>query len=65
MKNFVKIIHSVTFEAVVVVSMAVSLVLSWMFAAAHMVTAFNVCIFSFLVFFVLSFLPMVIEEKRN
>lgn len=64
MKPLAKIINSTAYIMVTTISMALFLLLSWMFAACHMVVAFDVCIISFVVFFFLSFLPMVVEEKR-
>lgn len=65
MKTFAKIVNSVTYIMITTISMAVALLLSWMFAACHMILAYNVSIVSFVVFFVLSFLPMIVEEKRR
>ncbi len=64
MKTFAKIVNSTAYIMIATIAMAVMLLLSWMFAACQMVPAFNVCIVAFVVFFVLSFLPMVVEEKR-
>lgn len=64
MKPFAKIINSTAYIMVTTIAMALFLLLSWMFAFCHMVLAFDVCIVSFVVFFFLSFLPIVVEEKR-
>ena len=64
MEPLAKIINSTAYIMVTTIAMALFLLLSWMFAACHMVMAFDVCIVSFVVFLILSFLPIVVEEKR-
>lgn len=50
------------FIMVTTILTAVSLIVAWMFAACKMVSAYEVSIISFVVFFALSFLPMAVEE---
>lgn len=64
MKTFAKIVHSMTYTMVTTITMVVSLLVSWMFAVSHLVLAYEISIVSFVVFFFLSLLPIVVEEKR-
>lgn len=64
MKTFAKIVHSMTYTMVTTITMVISLLVSWMFAVSHLVLAYEISIVSFVVFFFLSLLPIVVEEKR-
>lgn len=64
MKTLAKIVHSMTYTMVTTITMIVSLLVSWMFAVSHLVLAYEISIVSFVVFFILSLLPIVVEEKR-
>lgn len=64
MKPFAKIVHSMTYTMVTTITMVISLLVSWMFAVSHLVLAYEISIVSFVVFFFLSLLPIVVEEKR-
>ena len=53
-----------TYTMVTTITMVISLLVSWMFAVSHLVLAYEISIVSFVVFFFLSLLPIVVEEKR-